>query len=121
MTTDPPLPQTWPIPDHPDPSAPTSPPILLQTLTTLTPTLEILSRFHHRNKNQHRIAKWWSSADLLRRHLRKLLEAVDAQVTKLERRGAKSKVKKWKEKETKEDEIARRAGYLRGLVPSAYL
>ena len=29
--------------------------------------------FYHRNKNQHRVARWWSYLDILHRHLRKLL------------------------------------------------
>ncbi|TID14807.1 hypothetical protein CANINC_004478 [Pichia inconspicua] len=33
----------------------------------------ILHLVYHRNKNQHRVARWWSSLDLLHRHLRKIL------------------------------------------------
>lgn len=33
----------------------------------------IIHLFYHRNKNQHRVAKWWSFLDILHRHLRKIL------------------------------------------------
>ncbi|KAL2160533.1 hypothetical protein VTH06DRAFT_1221 [Thermothelomyces fergusii] len=44
---------------------------------SLAPALELLERFHHRNKNQHRTCKWWAQADMLRRHLRKLLAELE--------------------------------------------
>ncbi|EAQ89003.1 hypothetical protein CHGG_05622 [Chaetomium globosum CBS 148.51] len=62
-------PDPSPPPNEPPPT--TAPPPSSTTLTTtaasLAPALELLERFHHRNKNQHRLAKWWAQADMLRR------------------------------------------------------
>ncbi|KAK4153730.1 ribonuclease MRP protein subunit rmp1 [Chaetomidium leptoderma] len=54
-------------------------------IASLSPALEILERFHHRNKNQHRLSKWWAQADMLRRHVRKLLGELEAGVVEAER------------------------------------
>jgi ribonuclease MRP protein subunit RMP1 len=64
--------------------APKFPPIVLPTGCTpenLRPVQQLLHLTAHRNKNQHRIAKWWSSFSILRRQLGRLvaqLEAPDA-------------------------------------------
>ncbi|KAJ4292188.1 hypothetical protein N0V88_005817 [Collariella sp. IMI 366227] len=50
------------------------------------PALELLARFHHRNKNQHRLSKWWAQADMLRRHLRKMVEELEDGLVKAEGR-----------------------------------
>jgi len=42
----------------------------LQSLTT------ILTLFHHRNKNQHRLAKWYKSLAILHRQIPKLLSGL---------------------------------------------
>ncbi|KAI0128645.1 hypothetical protein BJ170DRAFT_732369 [Xylariales sp. AK1849] len=42
-----------------------------QALSTLRPLQPILAGFNHRNKNQHRGARWWSSFGMLHRHLHK--------------------------------------------------
>ncbi|OHF00093.1 hypothetical protein CORC01_04501 [Colletotrichum orchidophilum] len=49
------------------------------TITTLIPVLAILDSFNHRNKNQHRVAHWWSTFDILRRSVRRLHDALEAQ------------------------------------------
>jgi hypothetical protein len=43
------------------------------TVKDLSSISIILSAAHHRNKNQHRIAKWWKSFCILRRNLDKLI------------------------------------------------
>ncbi|KAH7349517.1 hypothetical protein B0T11DRAFT_332589 [Plectosphaerella cucumerina] len=45
--------------------------------------LEVLDRFTQRHRNQHRVAKWWSQVGIVRRALRRLLEALVAQETHL--------------------------------------
>ena len=87
---------------------------------SLAPALHILERFHHRNKNQHRTSKWWPLADMLRRHLRKLLHHQH------QRHPPKSSsIKSAKKNERKHDGnemMVARSEYLRrALVPRAYL
>ncbi|TVY20154.1 Ribonuclease MRP protein subunit rmp1 [Lachnellula arida] len=43
------------------------------TIDELTKLSTILTLFHHRNKNQHRLAKWYKSLSILHRQIRKLL------------------------------------------------
>ncbi|KAG0648282.1 RNA-processing rmp1 [Hyphodiscus hymeniophilus] len=38
---------------------------------------QILHLTHHRNKNQHRLAKWWKSFSMLRRNLSKLFKELE--------------------------------------------
>lgn len=109
-------------------------PHLQKALSTLPPTLSLLTAFHHRNKNQHRLSPWWSHFDRLRRHLGKFLAAVEARVHELERLGrlsAKARAKLLLSKNGEgggggdgdaEDEVVVRAWYLRGgVVPGGYL
>ncbi|KXH62203.1 hypothetical protein CSAL01_03603 [Colletotrichum salicis] len=58
------------VPPSPDETTP---------IATLVPVLAILDSFNHRNKNQHRVARWWSAFDLLRRAIRRLHDALEAQ------------------------------------------
>ncbi|KAK3944298.1 hypothetical protein QBC46DRAFT_374933 [Diplogelasinospora grovesii] len=105
--------------------------VLQQTWQDLHPTLDILQRFHHRNKNQHRLSKWWAQADMLRRHLKKFLGAVDGQLQLPLQRQTQQPTKKAKPKRAvvgevgggcTEGEVKARAVYLRAqLVPRAYL
>ncbi|KAH7321473.1 hypothetical protein BKA65DRAFT_81466 [Rhexocercosporidium sp. MPI-PUGE-AT-0058] len=62
------------------PSSPLSlnSPSSLSPLTELTSTAHLLHLTHHRNKNQHRLAKWWKSFSILRRQAGKLVEEVEA-------------------------------------------
>ncbi|KAK1722314.1 uncharacterized protein BDZ83DRAFT_629375 [Colletotrichum acutatum] len=48
-------------------------------IATLVSVLAILDSFNHRNKNQHRVARWWSAFDLLRRVVRRLHDVLEAQ------------------------------------------
>ncbi|KAM7207406.1 hypothetical protein V8F20_002286 [Naviculisporaceae sp. PSN 640] len=112
-----------------------------KAISELEPVLHILERFHHRNKNQHRINKWWAEADMLRRQVRKLIEGLRAGLVDEERnvrmqemlakKGSSVAVKKRKGKEQGEEDengfkkdefgIYERAVYIRGmLVPRAW-
>ncbi|KAK4455961.1 hypothetical protein QBC34DRAFT_432258 [Podospora aff. communis PSN243] len=107
-----------PTPPTPDPDPLSSSLLLTQTLASLIPTLQILNRFHHRNRNQHRIAKWYSHLDMLRRHLRKFLVAVEGRIAEVERMS----VKKKKKGDNGGEEVRVRAGWIGGvLVRGAYL
>ncbi|KAL2256067.1 hypothetical protein VTK26DRAFT_2240 [Humicola hyalothermophila] len=114
---------------------------LNNAIASLSPALEILEGFHHRNKNQHRLSKWWAQADMLRRHVRKMLRELEDGIVEAERlervrqRGLKAgKVKaKSKSVDGKRDGkgdgegegnvvVTRRAEYLRWkLGPGAFL
>jgi ribonuclease MRP protein subunit RMP1 len=77
---------------------------------------QILHLTHHRNKNQHRLAKWWRAFSMLRRNISKLSTELDTniQYTAL---SAKSK----KTIESREI-VERRVEFLEDhLVPRAYL
>ncbi|KAL2015604.1 hypothetical protein VTK56DRAFT_5183 [Thermocarpiscus australiensis] len=113
------------------------PALLNNALSSLSPALEILERFHHRNKNQHRLSKWWAQADMLRRHVRKMLVYLDGAVEEAEKLARVRQRKTMKRKEgggaasgyrdgdgsvDGNAEIRRRAEYLRWkLGPGAYL
>ncbi|KAK1750703.1 hypothetical protein QBC47DRAFT_92431 [Echria macrotheca] len=109
----------------------TDPQTLSKTLASLTPTLEILARFHHRNRNQLRVAKWWAELDMLRRQLKKFSEAVEGRLVLVEKRGVKGAVavlakerkgKKGNGDREVEDEICVRGRYLRDVLgPRCYL
>jgi ribonuclease MRP protein subunit RMP1 len=79
----------------------------MAVLSTLPPTAlpalkqvhALLHLTHHRNKNQHRLAKWWGALSMLRRNVDKLvleLEALESlgtgKTAKKERREAEAKV-----------------------------
>jgi hypothetical protein len=107
-----------PNPPIPGPDPLSNLPLLTQTLTSLTPALEILNRFHHRNRNQHRLSKWYSHLDMLRRHLRKFLVAVETRLSEVERMSKKKRSREEKGGE----EVKERARWIRGvLVRGAYL
>lgn len=90
--------------------APKQPPVILPsgcTPASLLPIQHLLHLTAHRNKNQHRIAKWWASFSILRRQLGKLIAA-------LEDSDAAFRAKKI--------EIERRVVFLREeIVPRCYL
>ncbi|KAK3692580.1 hypothetical protein B0T22DRAFT_447616 [Podospora appendiculata] len=99
----------------------TSPAVVEQGLARLLPALELLERFHHRNKNQHRLSKWWAHADMLRRHLRKLAHALDAASSDT---GSSKKQTRCSRRRPTRAELAAlgaRAAFLRrSVVPNAY-
>ncbi|KAM7215791.1 hypothetical protein V8F06_008814 [Rhypophila decipiens] len=112
-----------------------------KAINSLEPTLHILERFHHRNKNQHRRSKWWAEADMLRRQVKKFIEALHdgleaeeranrimARASKNPAAGMKMKGKSGKENDLEDGLVKDKFGiyergfYLRGvLVPRAWL
>jgi ribonuclease MRP protein subunit RMP1 len=51
---------------------------LQEAVDLLGSALWILDLFAHRNKNQHRLSKWWAQFDMLRRNTRRLVADVQA-------------------------------------------
>ncbi|KAK3989503.1 hypothetical protein QBC44DRAFT_327479 [Cladorrhinum sp. PSN332] len=105
-----------------------SPAILTSSIECLVPALEILSKFHHRNRNQHRLSKWWAQADMVRRHTRKMVELLEDVLPEAEkqeriRNNAFINNKKVKKEPEKENEaVIQRAQYMRWqLGPGAFL
>ncbi|KAK4215390.1 hypothetical protein QBC37DRAFT_481476 [Rhypophila decipiens] len=112
-----------------------------KAINSLEPALHILERFHHRNKNQHRRSKWWAEADMLRRQVKKFIEALydgleeEERANKILARASKNPATgmKMKGKSGKENDLGdglvkdkfgiyERGVYLRGLlVPRAWL
>ncbi|KAK6841619.1 hypothetical protein PG987_002479 [Apiospora arundinis] len=98
-----------------------------ETLLLIRPLQPLLAGFNHRNKNQHRVATWWASFNMLRRHVTKWADELDQQ--------AKSRPKKRKRaiaiqggsdsdanKKTNDGPAEVRALWLRDvLVPRCYL
>lgn len=64
-----------PLPSQ-SPSLPQTPQLssIKQELSSIT---QILHLTHHRNKNQHRLTKWWKQFSILRRNTSKLLLDVE--------------------------------------------
>ena len=70
------------MPKPPLPSLHPSSPALLSSQTTTTKNSllsisQILHLTHHRNKNQHRLTKWYKHLSILRRNISKLLSEVE--------------------------------------------
>ena len=75
--------------------APKQPPIVLPpnlTLEKLVPVQQLLHLTVHRNKNQHRITKWWGNLQLLRRNIKKLVEMLESKEAEY-RRGKEALLK----------------------------
>jgi ribonuclease MRP protein subunit RMP1 len=83
----------------------------------LTSILSALSAFAHRNKNQHRLSKWWKPFSQLRRQVSSLVSELAVrheQETKYKAGHKKSSVAR--------GAVESRAAFLvRELVPRAYL
>ncbi|KAJ8068429.1 hypothetical protein OCU04_003986 [Sclerotinia nivalis] len=92
--------------------------------TTLLTLHQILHLTHHRNKNQHRLSKWYKSFNILRRQITRLLALVPEHVIESSLGKAKVKVKgKAKErKEREEKELQGLVGFMREeVVGGCYL
>lgn len=93
---------------------------LEQALSRLGPALEILDGFTYRNKNQHRLSKWWAQLDMLRRGTRKL--SLDLQDSVRDRPSQGKKRKKRAVGEAVDQKLDLRARHLRAqIVPRSYL
>ncbi|OIW33853.1 hypothetical protein CONLIGDRAFT_198192 [Coniochaeta ligniaria NRRL 30616] len=100
-----------------------------QAIDLLGPVLGILDSFNHRNKNQHRLSKWWAQFDMLRRGLRKLVvdlqACVDSQAKTASSGGSKNRKRAAAQKE-RDDALRKkmevRAEHLHEqIVPRAFL
>ncbi|KAH8895144.1 hypothetical protein GQ53DRAFT_820771 [Thozetella sp. PMI_491] len=92
---------------------------LEQSLGLVSPALGILDGFNHRNKNQHRLSRWFAEFSSLRRHLGKLVPEIQANLEKLERF---AKYKKSPPKSAYDDKVKARVKHLVvQVVPRAFL
>ncbi|KAF7886704.1 uncharacterized protein EAF02_003351 [Botrytis sinoallii] len=69
------------------------------SLLSLTHLLHLT---HHRNKNQHRLSKWYISFGILRRQLSRLLSMIPEHVMESSRGKVKGKARERKEREERE-------------------
>ncbi|ORY63570.1 uncharacterized protein BCR38DRAFT_437181 [Pseudomassariella vexata] len=97
-----------------------------KALDLLQPLQPILAGFNHRNKNQHRGARWWGSFGMLRRNLEKLVDEVADAVDKAAAAGGKKRkpaaVPSKKDGRSGRNAAETRASWLRGvLVPKLYV
>ncbi|KAK8138934.1 hypothetical protein PG984_002314 [Apiospora sp. TS-2023a] len=53
--------------------------VYYETLQLVRPLQPLLAGFNQRNKNQHRVATWWASFNMLRRHVTKWADELDRQ------------------------------------------
>ncbi|KAK0748825.1 hypothetical protein B0T21DRAFT_447481 [Apiosordaria backusii] len=109
-----------PQPPPPPLNAPTiNPPILQQSLTSLYPLSEILQRLHHRNKNQHSSSLWYSSFDILRRNVAKLVSEIETCLDNAPPEGDNRKVNKVRAEKARKwdhqgvEKVRKRAGFVK--------
>ena len=57
-------------------------------LEALAPLGPLLAGFNHRNRNQHRGARWWGAFGMLRRHAAKLVDELDGAAARAARLSA---------------------------------
>ncbi|RYO80298.1 hypothetical protein DL766_003233 [Monosporascus sp. MC13-8B] len=57
----------------------------LSALDELLPLQPVLAGFNHRNRNQHRGARWWGAFGMLRRHVGKLADELDVAAARFAR------------------------------------
>jgi len=85
-------------------------------LEELSSISQILSAAAHRNKNQHRLAKWWKPFSVLRRNLYKLISELETLSANEERLGETKKTTASREV------VERRAEFMvEWVVPKCYL
>jgi ribonuclease MRP protein subunit RMP1 len=79
--------------------------------------LSMLSAFAHRNKNQHRLSKWWKPFSQLRRHVSSLVRELEVAQREEHRYGAEHR-----RGMAAREAVDRRAGFLVvALVPRAFM
>lgn len=79
--------------------------------------VSMLSAFSHRNKNQHRLSKWWKPFSQLRRHISSLVSELEVCHNEEQRYGARHK-----KGVVAREAVERRAGFLIvSLAPRAFL
>ncbi|CAD6448442.1 1a03f54e-24a4-4c90-8e0b-5be3022e8371 [Sclerotinia trifoliorum] len=90
--------------------------------TTLLTLHQILHLTHHRNKNQHRLSKWYKSFNILRRQITRLLALIPEYVIESSRGKSKVKGKAKERKEREERELQDLIGFMRkDVVGGCYL
>ncbi|PQE13929.1 ribonuclease mrp subunit rmp1 protein [Rutstroemia sp. NJR-2017a BBW] len=99
----------------------TSLPFPNPTHTSLHSLSQILHLTHHRNKNQHRLAKWYISFGILRRQVSRLLALVPEHILESKSRGkAKGKTRERERKREEDIQVAVRFMLAR-VVSGCYL
>ncbi|KAI9641558.1 RNase MRP subunit [Ciborinia camelliae] len=89
--------------------------------THLVALTQLLHLTHHRNKNQHRLSKWYISFGILRRQVARLLSIVPEFVIESQSRG-KVKGKARERREREEKELQSLVRFIGGnVVPGCYL
>ncbi|KAM0820808.1 hypothetical protein AB5N19_06628 [Seiridium cardinale] len=106
-----------------DPAQPSAHPA---ALAKLQPLVAILAGFNHRNKNQHRHARWWAAFNSLRRNVIRLISELEVAAQKAQKSSGSGKKRRREGKdadgEGKGDGVAERARWMRDYaVPEAYL
>lgn len=95
-----------------------------QALTSLTAVDELLTLANHRNKNQHRLAKWWKEFSQLRRHIGKLIYELSDPRLGLQFESVAPRKKKPKSDKAKEsrERVEQRVEFLGDvLIPECYM
>ncbi|KAF9871610.1 hypothetical protein CkaCkLH20_10808 [Colletotrichum karsti] len=94
-----------------------------QISSALSPLFHILDSFHHRNKNQHRVAHWWSQFGILRRAVTRLHDAFVARLRTTQALSfKKQRQKPSKARQTLDEDIAVRVKTLvDATIPSSFL
>ncbi|KAF7897986.1 uncharacterized protein EAF01_008952 [Botrytis porri] len=81
---------------------------------------QLLHLTHHRNKNQHRLSKWYISFGIFRRQVSRLLSIIPEHVMESSRGKVKGKARERKERE--ERELQRLVRFIQEeVVPGCYL
>lgn len=87
---------------------------MTEPLKELSSIIQILHLTYHRNKNQHRLAKWWKEFSQLRRNVMKFSHEIEQE----------SKLKSLESKHAEAARIAveQRVAFLEeSLIPSCYV
>jgi ribonuclease MRP protein subunit RMP1 len=92
------------------------------SIEELTAVTNLIHLSFHRNRNQHRLAKWWSSLSQLKRHIQKLVSELSVLDTaaQYEIKGKSKSESKYVR--TAREKVEARVEFLENwLVPSCYL
>ncbi|KAK8026867.1 hypothetical protein PG991_003923 [Apiospora marii] len=93
-----------------------------ETLQLVRPLQPLLAGFNHRNKNQHRVATWWASFNMLRRHVTKWADELDQQAQARPKKRKRTAAGDGSEKKDEGGPAEVRGLWLRDvLVPKCYL
>jgi ribonuclease MRP protein subunit RMP1 len=92
-------------------------------LAKLQPLAPVLAGFNHRNRNQHRHARWWAAFGSLRRNVGRLISEVEVAAARPgPRAGSKRRKREGRDGADRGDAAEERARWMRDhAVPEAYL